>query len=81
MSPKRKRTTMWVIFAQPQQFGGANNLFMARDGTKTESRKQAAKFYTAGAVQEFAKEKNITLDGAMTYIGQMDFSNFDLHDE
>lgn len=81
MSPKGTRTTMWVIFAQPQQFGGANNRFIARDGTKTESRKQAAKFYTAEAAQEFAKEKNITLDGAMMYIGQMDFPNFDLQDE
>lgn len=81
MSPKRKRRTMWVIFAQPHQFGGANNSFIARDGTKTGLRKQAAKFYTAEAAEEFAKEKNITLDGAMKYIGQMDFSDFDLQDE
>jgi hypothetical protein len=61
---------MWVIFARPEQHGGAANLFIARDGTKTESRTEAAKFYTHGDAQSFANEKKIHLDGAMRYIGQ-----------
>ena len=78
MSPKRKLTKMWVIFARPQQRGGTPNAFIARDGTKTESRMDAEKFSTPQAAEEFAREKSITLDGAMTYIGQMDFSAFEM---
>jgi hypothetical protein len=78
---RKKRETMWVIFARPEQRKGPGNLFVSRDGTKTESRTRAAKFYTAEAAGEFAKEKGITLDGAMRYIGQMDFSGWDLQQD
>jgi hypothetical protein len=72
------RLTRWVIFARPQQHGGPGSLFIAGDGTKTESREKAEKFNTAQAAKDFAKRKNITLDGAMTYIGQMDFTDFEI---
>jgi hypothetical protein len=72
---------MWVIFAMPQAHRGPNNRFVAKDGTKTDSRTLAARFYTHGDAQEFAKEKNIKLDGAMTYIGQLDFTEFELQQD
>ena len=75
------RQTRWVIFAQPQQHGGHANLFIAGDGTKTESREEAEKFNTHRAAEDFAKKKNITLDGAMTYIGQMDFTDFEIQNK
>lgn len=75
---KKRRQTRWVIFARPQQRGGPGNRFVAGDGTETESHSRAAKFHTWESAQEFAKEMGVTLDGAMRYIGQMDFSELDL---
>lgn len=70
-----------MILARPEQRGGPGNRFISRDGTKTGLPKHAAKFFSAESAREFAEEKGITLDGAMTYIEQMDFSEWDLRDE
>ena len=79
MRRKSSRNTRWVIFARPhQQPGGPPNLFIAWDGTKTESRTLAAKFHTGGEAQAFAEQKGIALDGAVRYVGQFDFSDSDL---
>lgn len=74
---KKKRTTLFVIFAAPQMRSGPGTLYIARDGTTTEHRSHAANFHTATEATRFAKEKGITLD-AFTYIGQDDFTDFEL---
>jgi hypothetical protein len=38
----RKRNTMFVIFAGPQQHGRPGTRYIAKDGTKTERISQAA---------------------------------------
>ena len=80
MSAKGKtRKSRWVIFARPQQHAaGSENLFIAWDGDKTESRRLAAKFYTWDDARKFATEKGIEIDGAMRYIDQVDFSDSEL---
>lgn len=73
----RKRKTMFVIFAGPQQHGRPGTRYIAEDGTVTEIRPHAAKFYSFADAQEFAKQSNITLT-ATTYIGQEDFTDFEV---
>ncbi len=43
-------------------------------------RSRAAKFYTFGAAQEFANEKNITLTETR-YIGKEDFTDLEIQAE
>jgi len=38
----------------------------------------ATKFYTYATAVDFAREKSIKLDGAMTYIGQLDFTDSEM---
>jgi len=71
-----KRTTMFAIFAGPQQHDHPGTRYIAKDGTKTEIISQAAKFYSFADAQEFAKQMNIELT-ALTYIGQDDFIDSD----
>ncbi len=73
----RKRKTMFVIFVGPQQHGRPGTRYIAEDGTVTEIRSRAAKFYSFADAQEFAKQMNITLT-AITYIGQDDFTDFEI---
>jgi hypothetical protein len=68
---------MFVIFSGPQQFGRPGTHYIAKDGTRTEIRSHAAKFYSFTAAQEFAKRKNIELTD-IRYIGQEDFTNFEI---
>ncbi len=75
MSPKR--TTVFVIFSGPQQHGRPGTRYIAKDGTITDVRSRAAKFYSFADAQEFAKERTITLT-ATTYIGQEDFTEFEI---
>ncbi len=71
---KRKRETRWVIFASPEQPPGGANRYIAKDGKKiTKSLREAADFHTHDAAQEFAKAEGITIDGAVRYIGQVNW--------
>jgi hypothetical protein len=80
MSPKRKKHTTYVIFAGPQQFGRPGTRYVAKDGTETDIKSRAAKFYSHYDAVEFAKQKNIELT-AITYIGREDFTDFKMqHD-
>ena len=74
---RKKKKTMWVIFARPQQFGRPGNRYFALDGTVTKIPKLAAKFFTLGDAQEFVKAKRIELS-AIRYIGQDDFQESDI---
>ena len=69
---------LWVIFAAPEQIGRRDNLFFAKDGTKTTSRRRAAKFSSHEAAASFAKANGIELNGAMRYIDLLDFDESEL---
>jgi hypothetical protein len=80
MSPRRKKHTLFVMFAGPQQFGRPGTRYIAKDGKQTGIKARAAKFYSFTEAKEFAKEKNIELT-ALIYIGQEDFTDFEIqHD-
>jgi hypothetical protein len=75
MSPKRK--TMFVIFAGPEQHGRPGTRYIAKDGSKTEAKSHAAKFYSHVDAAEFAKTMNIKLT-ELIYIGPDDFTSFEI---
>ena len=77
---RKKKQTLWVIFAGPQQFGGPGTQYIDKDGKPTDIRGRAAKFYTSTYVQEFAKMMNIKLTET-TYIGQEDFTDFEIQQD
>lgn len=70
MTKSKRASEPWMIFAFPQQHPPRANRFFARDGQITDSRDQAAKFATYYEAAEFAKARNIRLDGSVRYIGQ-----------
>lgn len=67
----------YVIFDGPQRFKAPGTRYFAPDGTSTEYRSKAAKFFTGTEALDFAKRFNIVL-GAMHYIVIEDFTDFDL---
>lgn len=75
MSSKLK--TMFVIFAGPQQLESPGTHYIADDGTVTDIKSRAAKFYSYAEATEFAIKNNIELT-AVTYIGQEDFTDFEI---
>ena len=77
MAQKNKKT-LFVIFHGQRQHGGPGTRYIARDGTTTKHKSRAATFGTAHDAITFAKEKGITFDGAVNYIGQEDFTDWDL---
>jgi hypothetical protein len=71
--PGTPQDRRYVIFAGPEQHGGASR-FIAEDGKAvTDNLRQAANFLTYAEAVEFAKQKNITLNEAR-YIGLADFT-------
>lgn len=74
---KKKRQTLFVIFASPQQFGGPGNRYIAQDGSITDIRSKAARFYSWNDAKDFADEKGIVLGGPID-IGQEEFAPFEL---
>ena len=78
---KNTRKNLWVIFAMPEQQGGRENRFFAKDGSETTSRRKAVKFYSSEAAAKFVKEKRIKLSDPLQYIGLSDFSESELGDE
>jgi len=75
---RKINTTLFVIFVSPEHRGGPGTRYLTKDGkSTTEHRSEAAGFFTFLYALTFAKENGITLD-ARTYIGQEDFSDFDL---
>jgi hypothetical protein len=75
----QKQQTLFVIFSGTQQHTRSGTHYITeRAGRKTTTiRSKAAKFATFVEAQEFAERNHITLD-AHTYIGQEDFTVFDL---
>ena len=74
MSPRRKKKkhTLFVI--------RSDTAYIGKDGSSTDIRSKAAKFWTLTEAKEFVKQKNIELT-EITYIRQEDFTDFEIqHD-
>lgn len=78
---RKKRETRWVIFASPKPRSGPGARYYAEDASVTDLPSKAAKFFSGQSAIDCAKKKGIELDGAMRYVGQEDFNDFDLRDE
>ena len=65
---KKKRTTMFVIFDGPQH-GGPGTRYIAKDGSTTDTRSQAARFHSHAEAKDFADKVGIVLTNGV-YIGQ-----------
>jgi len=74
---KLKKNQRYVIFDGPQQHGRPGTHYFSEDGTSTEYRYKAAKFFTATDAIDFAKFNTISLEG-LNSIGIEDFTDFDL---
>jgi len=75
--PRKKKTTLWVIFAGPEPVKGPGTRYVAHDGTVTANRSDAARFYSFDDAAEFAKQKKIELT-AIRYIGRAEFTDFEI---
>lgn len=51
-----------MIFDGPQQYKAPGTRYFAPDGTSTESKSKAAKFFTTTDAIVFAKQHNIRID-------------------
>jgi hypothetical protein len=70
----------YVIFDGPQQYKAPGTRYFAPDGTSTESKSKAAKFFTATDAIVFAKHHNIQIDEPNS-IGIEDFIDIQLADD
>jgi hypothetical protein len=78
MATKRKSQSMFVIFAGPQQHGRPGTRYIAKDGSETGIKSRAAKFHSAAGGKAFAEKMKIGLS-EHTYIGEEDFTEFEIH--
>ncbi len=74
---RKKKQTRFVIFAGPQQHTAPGTRYISKNGSATDLRSQAAKFYTFTDAKDFAAQHHIMLN-ALTYIGQEDFPEIEL---
>ena len=74
---KIKEKPAYVIFDRPQQHGGPGTRYFSDDGTSTEYRSNAAKFFTATETIAFA-ERNKIIFSALIYVGLEYFTDFEL---
>ena len=72
-----KKNQRCVIFDGPQQHEGPGTRYFSDDGTSTENRSNAAKFFTATEAIAFA-ERNKIFFSALIYVGLEDFTDFEL---
>ena len=59
---RKKKATLFVIFHGPQQEGGRGTRYIAKDGTTTEHKSDAATFGAVHDAITFAKEKGIDVE-------------------
>lgn len=69
--------TRWVIFSGPQQIRGPGTRYIAKDGSVTKYRHEAANFFTYEVTKEWADGQGIEITD-MVYIGQEEFNKTDL---
>jgi len=75
------RHMRYVVMAATHSQGGAPgrpDSFFAEDGSVTQFRDRAAKFFTGPEAFDFAKRKNIDLNQTTRYVHSMDFSESEL---
>jgi hypothetical protein len=72
-----KFAAMWVIFAG-SPLGGPGTRYIATDGSVTNSKSRAAKFYTPEGAFDFATRQGIVLNGATRYVSQDTFTETEL---
>ena len=70
----------YVIFDGPQQFKAPGTRYFASDGTSTDSKIRAAKFFTTTDAIVFAKHHNIQIDEPNS-IDIEDFTDSQLADD
>jgi len=70
----------YVIFEGPHQFKAPGSRYFAADGTSTDSKFRAAKFFTTTDAIVFAKHHNIPIDEPNS-IGIEDFTDSQLADD
>ena len=70
----------YVIFDGPQEYKAPGTRYFASDGTSTESKSKAAKFFTTVDAIGFAKHHNIQIDEPNS-IGIEDFTDSQLADD
>jgi hypothetical protein len=70
-----RKKRMYVIFAAPEVRGGPGRRFFGTDGKETDSQLRAATFSTSESAMDFVRLNGIELDGAMRYIGRMDYDD------
>jgi hypothetical protein len=70
----------YVIFEGPQQYNAPGTRYFASDGTSTDSKFRAAKFFTTTDAIVFAKHHNIQIDEPNS-IGIEDFTDIQLADD
>ena len=69
----------YVIFDGLQEHGRPGTHYFAKDGTSTEYKYKAAKFFTWTEARDFAALESIPLD-ARNSIGIEDFTDLDLRE-
>ena len=69
---QKQKTILYVIFAAPEPRSGLGAHYIAKDGSISRIKRQAATFVTFGSAERFAKEKGIALSAAVC-IGQLGF--------
>jgi len=75
--PRKRKQTLFVLFARPQQHDRAGTRYITDDGSTTTITSQAARFWTFWDAKAFAEVNHIALN-ALTYIGREDFTDFDM---
>lgn len=71
--PRKKKQTLFVIFAGSKQREESSTRYIANDGSTTSIRSLAARFWTFWGAKEFAELNHIALN-AHTYIDREAFT-------
>lgn len=74
--PRKKKQTLFVIFAGSKKQAEAGIRYIATDGSTTAMRSLAARFWTFWGAKEFAEVNQIALN-AHTYIDREVFTEFE----
>ena len=74
---RKGKQTRFVIFFGHEMREDPGARYVAENGSTTTMRLKAATFDTFPDAKDFAEQNHISLD-AHTYIGQEDFTDFDL---
>jgi len=74
--PRKKKQTLFVIFAGSKQQEETGTRYIASDGSTTTNRSLAARFWTFWGAKKFAEVNHIALNPD-TYIDREIFTEFE----